>query len=337
MTTTERKLASIQRIVSIDPIPGADAIERVRVLGWDLVSRKGEFAVGDLCTYFEVDSFLPERPEFEFLRSSSFRTMGDLQGFRLRTISLRKQVSQGLAIPYKGSHPVGTDVTEELGIVKWDPPIPAQLAGLVKGNFPGFLTKTDEVRIQSEPELINAMKDKAYYISTKLDGCSATYFLRDGEFGVCSRNLELKETEGNSFWDLARRKGLKDILEKAREDHGDLCIQGELCGPGIQKNPLKLKEVALYIFNIYPVGGTKRSRFSVNAMEAFVKKHGLSTVPIEEIGFEFLYSSVDELLNRAEGQYESGKTKEGIVVRSISGNRLSFKVINNKFLLKEKD
>src|ERR1700744_3519324 len=123
-----RKLASIQMIRSLEPIEGADAIEKATVLGWQLVVKKGEFRVGDLCIYCEIDSVMPDRPEFEFLRP---------RGMRIKTIRLRGQVSQGICLPVS-ILPAGTvleeniDCTDILEITKYEPPIPACLGGVAK-------------------------------------------------------------------------------------------------------------------------------------------------------------------------------------------------------------
>src|SRR5436190_15098726 len=154
-----RKLASTQTVNAAEPIPNADAIERIRVLGWWVVVKKGEFRPGDKVVYCEIDCLLPERPEFEFLRPSSFkpaRTDPDTgtalpAGFRIKTIKLRGQVSQGICFPLSILPPgtptdEGADVTDALGVRKWEPPAPAGMGGRVKGGFPGFLPKTDETR-----------------------------------------------------------------------------------------------------------------------------------------------------------------------------------------------
>ena len=186
----ERKLASVQRIASIRPIEGADAIEVARINNWDVVVKKNEFKEGELCVYFEIDSFLPIREEFEFLRKSSFKKMGDQEGFRLKTIRLRGQVSQGLVVPItilNGDYIIGisqqphgdqlqlgpyddalvieegADVTELLGVEKYEPPIPAELSGKVKGYFPSFIHKTDEERVQ------NLVKEYAQWKEQDLD------------------------------------------------------------------------------------------------------------------------------------------------------------------------
>ena len=163
-----RKLASIQKILSITTIPNSDNLEVCQILGWNVVIRKGDFTVGEKIVYCEVDSILPEKPEFEFLRP---------RGFRIKTIKLRGQISQGIALPLniltKNGYVEGMDVTEELGIKKYVPYIPAQLVGKVKGSFPSFIPKTDEIRIQSVPEVLTRHNGKVFNITEKVDGCLA--------------------------------------------------------------------------------------------------------------------------------------------------------------------
>ena len=181
----ERKLASVRRITDIQPIPNADAIEVVVVGGWKVVTKKGEFNVGDLCVYCEIDSFLPILPQYEFLRKSSYKKLSTgEEGFRLRTIKLRGQVSQGLVLPLSvlpGGRELfeGMDVTEVLSITKYEPPIPASLAGKVKGLFPSFLHKTDEERLQNLDSEYPFDSNKKYYVTEKLDGSSATFYFRN--------------------------------------------------------------------------------------------------------------------------------------------------------------
>ncbi|MFN0201713.1 MAG: RNA ligase (ATP), partial [Bacteroidia bacterium] len=165
-----RKLASIQKIIQLEAIPEADAILKATVLGWQLVVKKGEFQVGDDCVYCEIDSLMPDRPEFEFLKP---------RGMRIRTVRLRGQISQGICFPLSilpENTPIeeGLDVTEMLGITKYEPPIPAQLAGTVKGLFPSFIPKTDETRVQVLQEVLDEYKDETCYITEKLDGSSVT-------------------------------------------------------------------------------------------------------------------------------------------------------------------
>lgn len=327
-----RKLASIQRIRSVGPIEGADNIQKAVILGWELVVKKGEFQPGDLCIYMEIDSLLPERPEFEFLRP---------RGFRIRTVRLRKQISQGIAFPLSilpetsSATIEGTDVTEILGVKKYEPPIPESLSGQVKGTFPAFLKGTDETRIQAFPDVAVRHKGTVFYITEKLDGTSMTVYLRDGEFGVCSRNLDLLETPGNKLWRVARELGLEEKLRGL----GNYAFQGELIGPGIQKNKYGLAKEGFYIFNVFDI-----DRYRYLPFEDFrrlVKASGLDTVPIV-VENHRLQEDIPALVRLAGGtsRLNAQTAREGIVFRSLEEQddpdlgRLSFKVINPEFLLR---
>ena len=164
------------------------------------MTKKNEYKVGDLAVYYEIDSFLPARPEFEFLRKSSFKRLSNgTEGFRLKTIKLRNILSQGLLtkVPDNIVNPKeNDDLTEALGITKYEPPVPAQLSGKVKGLFPSFIPKTDEIRIQNfESEVGFSPIGERAYVTEKLDGTSFTCYFKDGVFGVCGRNWELTETD----------------------------------------------------------------------------------------------------------------------------------------------
>ena len=340
----ERKLATIRTISELRPIEGADKIELAIVDGWQVVVAKDvEHMVGDKVVYCEIDSFLPIRDEFEFLRKSSYKKMGDQEGFRLKTIKLRGQVSQGLILPISivpvtqfataVNLPEGMDVTEMLGIVKYEPPIPAELAGKVKGNFPSFLHKTDEERVQNlvrEYEEYKLSSKHQFYMTEKLDGSSATFYMNDGVFGVCSRNLELLETEGNTFWKVARELDLENKLK----DKGNICLQGELIGEGIQGNPYKIKGQTVHFFNGFDID--TQTRMGINDFLVLLEELELVSVPILDVAF-LLPDTVEGMLKLAEDKSRLNNLteREGIVVRSLD-NTISFKAISNKFLLSEK-
>jgi RNA ligase (TIGR02306 family) len=336
----ERKLASIRRISDIQEIPGADMIELAIVDGWKVVvAKEVGHKINDLVVYCEIDSFLPIREEFEFLRKSSYKKMGDQEGFRLKTIRLRGQVSQGLILPIVVLNPLdtniyitpfeGLDVTEMLGIVKYEPPIPAELSGKVKGLFPSFIRKTDEERIQNLASEYEEMKKHTYYVTEKLDGSSATFYYNNGEFSVCSRNLELLETEGNTFWKVAREL---DLENKLKEYGINLSIQGELIGESVQGNPYKIKGQTVRFFNLFDID--LQEYHSLSMFQLLMTDLGLETVPVLNTHFH-LPETIDELLLMADGKSELNPNfdREGVVIRSLD-RKISFKVISNKFLLK---
>jgi RNA ligase (TIGR02306 family) len=342
---TYRKLASVQKILDLQPIPGADAIEVATVLGWKVVvGKKDGFKVGDLIVYCEIDSILPEEPEFEFLRKNHFR---------IKTIRLRGQVSQGIVFPITVLYgrldlphipfAEGDDVTELLNIKKYESYVPAQLAGIIKGNFPEFLNKTDETRIQAVPAVLYRHQNEKFYVTEKVDGSSMTVYFRhnehliDGEFGVCSRNLDIKETEGNSFWKTAR---VLDLENKLRNYGRNLALQGELLGPGVQGNKYKLDKLGYYVFNVFNID--LGLYFDYPDFVQIIKYLGLTSVPLVNDEFT-LPNTVDELVEYSKGNSLLNKDiyREGIVLRPfVNGydediyGRLSFKVINPDFLLK---
>lgn len=329
-----RKLASIQKIKAIETIEGADAIEKAFVLGWQLVIRKGDFNVGDLCVYCEIDSVMPDKPEFEFVRT---------RGNRIKTIRLRGQISQGICFPL-GILPEGTeiledlDVTDLLGVTKFEPPVPANLAGTVKGMFPTFIPKTDETRVQVLEKVLNTYAGTVCYVTEKLDGSSVTFYLRDGEFGVCSRNLDLKFSEENSMWKFAIANRLEEKLKALTRN---IAIQGEIIGEGIQKNKYKLRAQAIYFFNVFDIDAYRY--LSLNEVKGLLAELELKMVPVLEEDY-FLEDSVEALIGKSKMRSVLNKDTiaEGIVIRPVEEKidrevlqgRISFKAINPDFLIK---
>jgi RNA ligase (TIGR02306 family) len=328
------KPATIQKILWIRPIENADSIEACGVLGWQVVARKGEFHVGDIVVYVEIDSVVPELPEYEFLRRYHFR---------VRTAKLRGAISQGLILPWTGEGvEIGTDVSDILGITHYEKPIPVSLSGMVRGTFPTHLVpRTDEERIQNVPEILNELEGVEVYVSVKVNGTSSTFLIYDGDYQVCSRNNSFKlndNNEENVYLRMSDKYGIREILELC---DGNFAIQGEIAGPGIQKNQLGLKELDLFVFDVYNIN--ERKYLGYDELRSFCLDHKLNMVPVCDTFI--LNHTIDELLELAQGLYKGTKNaREGIVVRPIdtqySGvlcDRASFKVLNNVFLLKEKE
>ena len=343
-----RKLASIQRIWKIEPIEGADRIELAHILGWQCVVNKGQFREMDLAVYFEVDSFLPIAPEFEFLRASSYRKTDIMgEGFRLRTMKFRGQISQGLLLPVSAFPAIpadaelGTDATEMLGVKKWEIEERITTGGTMIGTLPYDIPHTDETRVQAEPDLIQAFAGLEYYISTKMDGSSHSVGIDENGFHVTGHNYEYKDDGNSPFYELVKSMDLQAKMEAfaTANNLSTFTIQGELCAPGIQKNRLKLTKPAWYVFTIRENG----KRVGLTRMLEVCEKLQLESVPIEEIGTDLpvKYPTVEALLERADGNYPKGGKKEGIVIRptepvycELVSGALSMKVVSNKYLLK---
>lgn len=334
-----RKMASIQKIVDIQPIEGADKIVCATVLGWKCVTQKSnDFKPGDYVCYFEIDSLIPNEPW------SSFLFKDKRAHHKLKTIRLRGQVSQGLILPISGVLPEGAycegdDVSAILKVEKWEPEIPAQLSGICKSNFPSWIPKTDETRIQAWPWILqDLLKSKNLLCTEKLDGSSMTVYLRDGEFGVCSRNMDLLESEGNSFWIVARKLNLET---KLRAIGRNLAVQGELVGPGVQKNKYKLAELAFYTFNIFDID--KHDHLEESERVELCTIHNIPTVPergLLSVGDGTTVDFLVQMVSTDHSSLNSAVPVEGFVFRPVPKiphskyGRISFKVINPEFLLK---
>lgn len=372
----QRKLASIQRVIAIDPIEGADNIECATILGWHLCVKKGEFKVGDLAVYCEVDSIMPPKEEFAFLADVNYR---------IKIRKFRKQISEGIAFPLdilgenNKSLKEGDDVTEIMGVTKYESPEENErnnaILGGAKGRFPSFIHKTDETRVQAIPWIIETCKDIPFYAAVKVDGSSFTCYLKDWEFGVCSRNMNLKRSDANSFWQLAIENQLEEKLRtyckqtggKVRKffsslfgkRHKNIAIQGEMAGQGIQSNRSCLNGRYLFVFNVYDID--KKEYFNLAEMQKFCSVLGLRTVPIVKLKDDRLPASVDECVKMADEirvfdgkEYESIQDlelkkkkkpiiEEGLVFRPLETTiqiprygRASFKAIAPSYLLKHK-
>lgn len=362
----QRKLASIQRIKNIRDIKDADKIQVCNVLGWEVVILKNEFKENDLCIYCEVDSILPDKPEFEFLRERKFR---------IRTIKLRGQVSQGICFPLsilpEDNYIEGQDVTDVIGVKKYDPQAELeeklfqQKTQIHKNRlikffrrykwyrnlffkpnrvpFPSFIAKTDEPRIQLFPNICEDEKETKFTLTEKLDGTSGTYFIIENKhkwqfwkpyiFGVCSRNYWLVKKDKSFYWQVAKKFKIKEFLLKEIKLRNcqNFVVQGEIIGPKVQENKYGLKELKFYVFNLI-VDGVKKEH---SIMEAFLSEYNNeSGWPVPLVGFIKCPNSINEFVEISKGKsVVADIPREGVVCRNYF-KELSFKVVNPDFLLK---
>lgn len=335
---TIRKLATVRKVAEIKEIPLATEIEAVRVDGWWVVAKKGEYEVGQLAIYLEVDSFVPtEIAPFLTKVGHEPKEFEGIKGERLRTVKLRGQLSQGLLLPISSLPSVlqmeaeeGSDVTEALGVLKWERPISPQLYGQAKGNFPSFLRKTDQERVQNIGRTLESYIDQTFEVTIKLDGSSCTIFVNEEKDGVCSRNLELKQNEDNAFWRIALDY---DIHKKIRAYGKNIAVQGELIAPNIQSNYEKVTKPEFYVFDVFDID--KQEYMLPKERQEFCKLLDIPHVPIIDKAFTMV-ADVDKLLDMAEGNgMNKGVKREGLVFKHNSSS-FSFKAISNSYLLKEK-
>lgn len=362
----ERKLASVQLVEDILPHNDSDNLEIAVVLGWNVVIRRGEVSKNDKCIYLEIDSLVPaDYPSWvpPALVAKKIR--------RIKTIKIRGVISQGLLVNFdivknylasvssssftstnssevvpdqvtdevnevdsKVDVPeeIGADYTQLLRVEKWISPLESLLLSTSsqdsKSQFPTFLVpKTDEHRIQSYPKLLSSLLGKEYWGTLKIDGCSATYLMVDGKFMVCSRNEIRNPLESDLYWNMALQLKINDILV----NYPDYALQGEIYGPKIQKNLLNVKTLKFAVFNIYEI--SKQSYLSMDELINFCNTVGLEHVPVIYHG-ECFNETVSSLLEKSKGFYPNTKNnREGIVWRDKM-RTISFKSINNDFLLK---
>jgi RNA ligase (TIGR02306 family) len=313
------KLAQLTKILDILPIEDADKIELAKVLDFDVVVQKNTHNVGDTVLFISPDTLIPKK----FLDLSCETD----EKIRLKTIKMKGKYSAGLIIPLKKIKDIvnldeinnGEDIGHLIGVEKYEKPISSQLNGEALGNFPTYIVnKTDEENYLSNPDIFSELKEQRFsgkeIVSTiKCDGTSVT-FLTDGEiFHVCSRNFILKENETNVYWGIAKKHKIKDIIISSGKN---LAIQGEICGPSIQKNPMDLKEIDIFVFLIKDLDNKKW--FSWDEIVDFCKKNNLNTVK------EIERFSVDELPEKNllqkkanDLKYDSGKMAEGFVLRTV--------------------
>jgi RNA ligase (TIGR02306 family) len=354
----ERKLASVQRILDIQPIEGADKIVRAQINGWWVVTAiENGFNINDLVCYFEIDSWVPTEIASFLSKGKEPREFEGVKGERLRTIRLRKQLSQGLIIPIPqsvidgaGSQvEEGLDLTEHLGVKKWEKPMNAQLQGVCRGNFPSFIRKTDQERCQNIPREIREAYESGeeFEVSVKIDGSSMTVYgtkpfsfssgvedvVADREFGVCSRNLDLK-MEGNDENAFVKKAVTSGLLDKLKLISNDVAIQGELYGEGIQGNNEKIVGHKFAVFDIFDI--ETQTYMTPELRREFIRELKVGGVDIDHIeilhtNFKLTSPNISDLLLMAEGKNAAGNEREGLVFKSTSRN-FSFKAISNKFL-----
>lgn len=235
------KLASIERIHSFRVHTNADSLECAKVKEWPVVVRKGEFKDGDLVVFVVIDSVLPDKPIFEFMRK---------QKFRVWNARFRGEPSSGLVQPLSilpaevvSTVKEGDDVTELLGVTKYERPLDVSIGGKQAGHFPtNVISITDEDNALSYPEAFDELpQGTKLYITLKNDGSSVTIINSVDGFKACSRRFEMQEGEGFP-WTIVGKYDLKNKLQ------GNVAIQGEAIGPKLNGNRLKLKEIEFRLF-----------------------------------------------------------------------------------------
>lgn len=345
-------MASIQRITALKPIAGADRIECATVLGYQTVVNKGAFQEGDLCVWHAPDTIVDRTNLVYALLAKS--------DFVLDIVKIKKQVSEGLALPISSFETQlanvnlveGTDVSVEVKILHYTKPAPlTEAESAAGGEFPSFLKKTDQPNLCSQPKLLRELpKDAELVFTKKMDGTSATYFWNEGVFGICSRNRTLPPTSQagkQSVYQTCEK--YYRIGERLQRLGKNLALQGEICGPAVQANPLGLAKLEYFVFHVWDINTQKMLNYDemlqvvkdLNCVALSEKLHrNLQTVecffrgPLGE-------RTIDELVKWADLlKYENGHFAEGMVIfpavelhSEKLEDRWSVKVLSKNFRL----
>ena len=378
----QRQLASFRVLGGVIPHPNADNLEIALVDGWKCIVKKGDFKAGDRVIYFEIDSLLPITPQFEFLRKYAYvnkawmpKELGVSEGFRIKTIKLRGEISQGLVVPVPKDLEFVTDsydLTEHFKVLKYEVPLSKEFVSHFApgsgGKFPSFFPKTGETRIQNKFSAVQENKNIMFEVTRKYHGMSISFYAKLADdltffertkltlanwfgfnmkpiyrYGVCSHNVELKlNCIGNTFVDFANNSGIMQMLANYVESNPglpEIALQGEICGPGIQDNHHGLDEITVYIFNIFDI---KENRYLLpeERSELFEKIVTDKDSLIKEALVEFYTTvgdrTVDEIIALGEFTLPSGKPNEGFVWKAMACD-FSFKAISNEFLLSKNE
>ena len=336
-----RKLATIQSISELLPIEGADRIEiaKLRGMQWRVVVQKGLHNVGDKVVYCEIDSWIPhEIAPFLTKDESKLQEYEGVKGNRLKLIKLKGIVSQGLILPLSAlidKHPtikefsIGTCVDQLLNIKLYEPPKDLIMHGEVEGVFPYYIPKTNEERVQSNIELFEMVNGKEVYVTEKLDGTSCTIYRHNNEVGVCSRNMRIRKSENNLYWEIEKKY---DILNKLKSLSKNIAIQGEIVGPNIQNNSLKLSQIDFYVFSVFNID--EQNYYTYAELVNICGVLGLKTVPLLSKGV-YNWNAVDdvisEFIKNTKSKINNSVVREGVVIRLADSNsKVSFKIITSE-------
>lgn len=344
----KRKLATVRTIKSVEPISNAESIVKLTFenMGWVCVTNKDTNPkVGDKRVYFEVDSVLPKAPIFDFMAASNYV---------VKTMKFRGQVSQGLSMPirevfeglnvreYDGLPPEnivdGCDLTDILGVVKYEF-YEENMGPDTKGPFPGFIDRTDEERAENIPNLEQLLAEHEFDATIKLDGESSTFYLYEGQFGVCCHGVELKDNPGNKFWEMARKYKIEERLRALSSTEAfNVAIQGEVAGPGIRGNRVGLKEVSMFVFTVQNID--KAIRLSNEGVKNFMKwlnilVSGEEMKMVPQIDIEKPLKTLQDVIDLSDGStLITDARREGVVLRAKDDPTISFKYVSPKYLLK---
>lgn len=359
-----RRLAYPVTVSSSAPIPETDRLDITKMEGnaWQVVTERGSFKPGDRAIYFEIDSALPiDDSRYDFLKERCLRSWCDKHGrklkqaIRIRTIKLRGVLSQGLLMPINLFEEArwrkdGEDCTEILRVQHYDD-IAEEMAAILDtrtapgtckrhGNFPAFVPKSDEERIQNLADYPMRYRDTLFEVTVKDDGCSATYIYSPSNspehpFLVCSRNFIIEEDMESIYWRMERKYDIEGKLKHIFDLYGEeLAMQGEITGPGVNGNHDMLTEHRFRVFRMFDIG--RQETVGTEECVLYCKMIDIPHVPVLHEKFPLFREcpTIEDVLKYAEGKTENGNEREGLVFKEVgTAKPVHFKAVSNRYLL----
>lgn len=322
------KLATVQQISSIEKHPNADLLEIVSVLGYKAIVKKDQWKVGDFCVFIVPDTVLPDAKWAEFYKAKSSR----VKAVKLRNVWSEGIVESVQTVGYAGPLQTGLDITDAIGVTKYEPPLPQDLSA--KGLLPFNIPKTDEERFNSITDLpYGELVD----VTLKIDGQSCSFYWKVNDDdtvseGVLGRTMEYKWGAENKY---SQNQANYDVLNKIsffcrKNGIRGICVRGESYGSGIQKfshNPHASLHLGWAMFSVWLMDEKRYARKGDKFYFTNVAKEiNLPTVPLIE---ENVVLTPELISKYCEGvETLDGKPFEGVVIQHSKG---SFKVINKSY------
>ena len=345
------------KVQEVEPHFNADRLDCIKISGFQLVTQKGKYQVGDEVIHLPIQTVLSEElNEKLFPADSKIKLQSDR---RIRTIKLRKAISQGMLLDPKefDLEYVRSQCT------KWQPPessLPANMrSGQPKKIKPEVKTFVKYSDIENGKYYDRCLKNgDEIVITTKLHGTSARYgwhkyeantwwqktlaFLHLApEWVYCygSRNVQLQ-------WKLSKRNYYEgDVYGKILEQENlkkipkGFSVYGEIVGHGIQKGWNYACLPDQHNFYCYDVRDNVNGKWLDHAdMVAFCEKYEITTVPIQFVG----HYAEGMIANYIDHNPISTEVNEGVVVKPTTEKtgpmgRFVLKFINDGYYLEQEN
>ncbi|MGH2506794.1 MAG: RNA ligase (ATP) [Ktedonobacteraceae bacterium] len=328
-------IVPVTTIEAITPHKNADSLELAQVLGWQLVVRKGEYQVGERIVYFPIDTLLPLEV------SERFGVTRYLSKQRIRCAKLRGEPSFGLAVRPDQDWPVGENVAEFYGAIKYEPPLRVT-AGDAEQDHPLFVAYTEIENMRNFPAIF--VPGESVMLSEKIHGTCTRVGSIEGELMAGSKQVRRKRPvedrfAGSTYWYPLSLEPVRTLIEALASEHHQVILFGEVYGSKIQSFHYGLHGVLGFrAFDLlldghymnWPDFLTVCAKYCVESVPA------LATIPCELSEVKRYREGTTQLLS------QHAHIREGVVVRPVSERhdprvgRVILKYVSDTYLFGEK-